>query len=138
MPEQAAIWEFNTLTRPGTVEEIQDALAEFCFVYDRVPDAVRFQLSIAVGEVGANIVEHAGGGRRVRMGMELRCSATRVTITFTDDGDPVDTDLDSVTMPGETAQRGRGLAMALSVLGRLSYQRDAAGNRWTLVSQPFG
>ena len=72
MPEQAAIWEFNTLTRPGNVEEIQDALAEFCFVYDRVPDAVRFQLSIAVGEVGAeHLNDVAGQVQKVGVGADL-------------------------------------------------------------------
>lgn len=40
-------------------------------------------------------------------------------------------------MPDWTASRGRGLAIAKAVLGRLDYFRDDVGNHWTLVSKEF-
>jgi anti-sigma regulatory factor (Ser/Thr protein kinase) len=40
--------------------------------------------------------------------------------------------------PDATAERGRGLAMAKTVLDQLAYRCDDQGNQWTLISQRFG
>ena len=95
-------------------------------------------LAIAAGEVGANILEHAGGGRpgRIRMGIAL--VGDQVRVAFTDDYPPADIDLASVGMPDDVmVERGRGLAMAQAVLDQLAYFRDQLGNHWTLLSQHF-
>jgi serine/threonine-protein kinase RsbW len=43
----------------------------------------------------------------------------------------------SVAMPEAMAERGRGLALAQTVLDQLSYRCDDLGNQWTLISQRF-
>ena len=52
---------------------------------------------------------------------------------FTDEGDPADVDLTTVTMPDAMAERGRGLALAKACLDQLTYRRDSTGNHWTLA-----
>ena len=125
-------------THPDPLGAIQAQLDSLWLNHPHVPDDVRTQMSIAAAEIGANIVEHTGGGQpvRIRMGSEL--VGDQVHVTFTDDGPPVDIDLASVAMPEAMAERGRGLALAQTVLDQLTYRCDDLGNHWTLISQRFG
>jgi serine/threonine-protein kinase RsbW len=93
-------------------------------------------MGIAAGEIGANIVEHAAAWRAVRIWMDVRVLPSQVHVEFTDDGDPVQIDLGAVTMPEDTAERGRGLALAQAVLEQLAYRRSEL-NHWILVSKHF-
>lgn len=126
----------ETATGPGALDDIETALERAWSTYSHVPQIVRMHMGIAAGEIGANIVEHAAPGRSVRMCMDVDVSASQVHVEFTDDGDPVQIDLHAVCMPDETAERGRGLALAQAVLEQLSYRR-AELNHWILVSKPF-
>ena len=92
-------------------------------------------MDLAVGEVGANIIEHAAEGESVPLRMEVSVSDGEVRATLVDGGKPARIDLTKMSLPDELAESGRGLAIALQVLDELSYRRDEAGNRWTLVSR---
>jgi serine/threonine-protein kinase RsbW len=94
---------------------------------------VRTPVSVAVAEIGANIIEYSRPGQPVRMQMQLRLLAHEVEIVFTDEGDPAHVDLATVTMPDALAERGRGLAIAKACLDRLTYRRDSTGNHWILA-----
>jgi serine/threonine-protein kinase RsbW len=122
----------ETTTGPETLEAIQAVLDEVWNAHE-VPEMVRIHMDLAAGEIGANIIEHSGGGRPVKMKMEVTMSPDAVRATFTDDGRPARVDLVGVGLPGDLAERGRGLAMAHRVLDELSYRRDDQGNHWTLV-----
>ena len=52
-----------------------------------------------------------------------------------DNGQPVALDLGEVTMPGDEAESGRGLALALASLDHLTHERVDGRNRWTLVCE---
>lgn len=93
-------------------------------------------MAIATAEIGANILEHAAGGRLLRLAMVIRVMANQVWVEFTDDGGPLHVDLGSVSLPDDMAERGRGLPLAKAVLERLIYHRDVM-NHWTLVSKQF-
>lgn len=123
---------------PDPLGAIQAELDSLWLIHPHVPDDVRTQMSIAAAEIGANIIEHTGGRQPVAMRMGSELVGDQVHVTFTDDGPPVDIDLASVTMPDATAERGRGLAMAKTVLDQLAYRCDDLGNQWTLISQRFG
>ena len=122
---------------PDPLGAIQAELDSLWLAHPHVPDDVRTQMSIAAAEIGANIIEHTGGRQPVgiRMGSEL--VGDQVHVTFTDDGPPADIDLASVAMPDAMAERGRGLALAQTVLDQLAYRCDDLGNHWTLISQRF-
>lgn len=126
----------DATTGPGTLDAIQRCLDDFFTNNAHVPDIVRLNLSIAVAEIGANIIEHAGAGHPVHLHMGIELLADEVRVTFTDDGVPAQVNLTTATLPNDDAERGRGLALAKSTLGSLSYHRNAA-NHWTLVSQRF-
>ena len=72
---------------------------------------------------------------RIRMRSEL--VGDQVHVTFTDNGPPADIDLTSVEMPDAMAERGRGLALAQTVLDQLAHRCDDLGSQWTLISQRF-
>lgn len=133
-PESAVA--LDTVTGSDTLDAVQATLDEFFAVNRQVPHAIRLDLSIAAAEIGANIIEHAGGGHPVHLHMEVWLYPDEVRITFTDDGVDACVDLVSAALPDDDAERGRGLAIARAVLRELSYRRNAA-NHWTLISQRF-
>jgi len=122
----------ETTTGPETLDDIQRLLDEV-WSEAEVPEIVRIHMDLAASEIGANIIEHSGAGRPVRLRMEVTMLPDAVHATFTDDGRPARVDLVDVGLPGDFAERGRGLAMAHRVLDELTYRRDDQGNHWTLV-----
>lgn len=127
----------ETVTGPAALDDIQSNLESLWAAHSEVPERVRTRVALAVAEVGANIVEHAGRGAPVPMRMESVVVGNVVRVTFTDQGGEVSVDLGAVAMPVGLAERGRGLAIAQSVLGELAYRRRGTVNEWTLVSEDF-
>lgn len=129
-------WVLDTWTGPSTLDQIGDCLDGLWADHPHVPKSVRMQVGIAVGEIAANIIEHAAGDRPVRMRMKVRVRSDQVQVCFSDDGGPAHLDLRAVYKPDVMAERGRGLAMAHEVLERLRYRRFTF-NHWTLHSKRF-
>lgn len=124
---------------PEFPDDIRRTLDQAWVDHDEVPEVVRMDIAVAATEVGNNILEHAGGGRDLRIRMEVRVLGGEIRVEFTDDGLPAAMDLESIRMPEPMAESGRGLALAQALLSDLSYSRDNEGhNHWTLVSQRFG
>ncbi len=122
---------------PDFSAEIQRTLDEAWARHSEVPDNIRMELTIAVAEVSNNILDHAGRGRDLRIGMKLWVMSDHVRIEFTDNGLPAEVDLAALRMPDVMAENGRGLPLARASLSELSYRRDEASNHWTLVSRTF-
>lgn len=88
------------------------------------PDAM-FAVRILVSELFANGVRHGGPGDRIRLGLEVRANCVHVEIGDRGRGfEPV-----AVTMPGEDAVSGRGLAL----VDRLAERWGVAQNGESLV-----
>ena len=122
----------DTVTGSATLDQIETMLEGMWVTHAHVPEAIRTQIGIAVSEIGANIIEHAADGRPVKLRMEVLVLPDEVRVAFLDDGPPAEVDLASPVMPDDMAERGRGLAMAHSVLDRLLYQRNQF-NHWILL-----
>ncbi len=127
----------ETVTGPGTLDEIHAALDQFWLAHPQVPERIRLGTAIAVAEIAANIIEHAGRGKSIGLRMEVTALADVVEVIFLDDGWEAQLDLTVARLPGDMAERSRGLALAQSVLGELSYSRSGGTNRWTLISERF-
>lgn len=129
-------------TSPGILANVSDLLDQTWSAHPEIPVAIQTQMSIAVCEVAANIVEHAARGLPVYIRMEVRVLPHEVRVEFTDAGRHVQIDLDTVSLPDEMAERGRGLALAKSALAELAYTKSTttktATNHWKLVSKRFG
>ncbi len=126
----------DTMTGSRTLDQVGTALDRTWCSHDHVPDTVRMQMAIAVGEISANIVEHAAQDGPVRLRMLLRVLPDQVHVCFVDGGRPAVVDIGQAAMPDHMAESGRGLALARAVLDRLHYERSFA-NHWTLVSRQF-
>lgn len=127
----------NSPAVPAALADIAVALERVWIAHPHVPAVQRMHIDLAAGEIAANIIEHATRGRPVWMTMDVIVFTDRVRVEFTDDGDSVDVDIDAVCLPDDMAERGRGLALARTVLAELHYQRTDI-NHWVLVSKPFG
>ncbi len=124
------------MTGFAALDEIGTMLERMWSTHGHVPLPVRTQVAIAVGEIGANIIEHAAQGGPVRLRFEVLVLRDEVRVFFTDHGSPAQIDLTSAAMPEQMAESGRGLALANAVLHRLDYIRGWA-NHWLLVSKRF-
>ena len=122
----------ESLTGPDTLEEIQRTL-ELAWTEDEVPEDTKMCIELAVSEIGTNIIAYSADGQPVRMRMVIDVRPESVAVTFTDDGHAAPVDLARISMPDETSESGRGLALAHRVLDELSYRRDKDGNHWTLI-----
>lgn len=131
--EPGIVSVLQTITGPDTLDKIHDVMDQLSRSGSGLSATARMHLTMAVSEIGANIVQHSRGGLPVRMSMLVWRLPKGVEIGFTDDGDPANVDLTNVHMPDVTAECGRGLAIAKSCVDRLEYRRDSAGNHWTLT-----
>ena len=122
----------EAMTGPDTLAEIQSTLDQ-AFADEEVPEYTKMCIELAVSEIATNIIAYSGDGKPVRLHMVVDVRPDSVAEKFTDDGHPAPVDLARVTMPGESAESGRGLALAHRVLDELSYTRDPDGNHWTLI-----
>lgn len=123
--------ELETVTGPETLDEIQRML-ETAWSAGEVSETTRMYMELAVSEIGANIIEHSGGGKPVRLHMSVTLDDDHVSVSFTDDGHPAPVELHG-GLPSEFSERGRGLAIAHRVLDELTYRHDEGGNHWTLT-----
>ena len=130
-PDVRVLEEF---AQPDTVERIHQLLGELLTSHP-VDDMDAMHFELALAENGANIIEHAhkSDGGPVTVRLELEVEPTSIRARFSDDGKQARVDLQSVTLPDELSERGRGLAIALNVLDELSYRRAGGHNHWTLV-----
>jgi serine/threonine-protein kinase RsbW len=90
----------------------------------------RMRFELAVSEIAANIVEHA---RAEEMQFDIGLEGRRVVAEFTDSGRACPSRCIRPRPRDPFAERGRGLALARSLLDELSYERVGATNSWRLV-----
>lgn len=125
-------WLLTSSTDEVTLDRILDLVGEMT-TSGEVEEDARMQFEVAVAEIGANIIEHAGRGGTVSLTLELELTPDRLEARFSDDGHPARVDLRTVEMPDVMADRGRGLAIALAALDELEYRRRGGSNQWRLV-----
>ena len=98
----------SSSTDEGTLDRILDLVGEMT-TSGEVEEDARMQFEVAVAEIGANIIEHAGRAGTVSLTLELELTPDRLEARFSDDGHPARVDLRTVEMPDVMADRGRGL-----------------------------
>jgi serine/threonine-protein kinase RsbW len=132
--KEPAVRVLEETAQSDTIERIHQLLSEV-FASNPVDDIDAMQFELALAEIGANIVEHArkNDGAEVTIHLELQISSESIEARFSDDGRPARVDLKNVALPDDFAERGRGLAIALTVLDELSYRRSDGKNRWLLI-----
>ena len=140
MPEAAALVEtFEAPVEEATLDLVHDRLEAFWLRDGSVGVADRTRVEMAVIEIVGNIIEHAFAAdsgattpsRRV-LHVALRLAPDSIEAVLSDNGLPTELDLESVTMPGDDAVSGRGLALAVAAVDELGYERVGGRNHWTL------
>jgi len=101
--------------------------------YDDVTPSDRILFETAVIEIAGNIAQHAAAGVPLQFTLNLWVEPDRVEAEFRDHGRRVDIDLDVVALPDDSAESGRGLAMARAAVDEFHYRRDGSTNQWRIV-----
>ncbi|TQK18244.1 serine/threonine-protein kinase RsbW [Microbacterium sp. SLBN-154] len=97
-----------------------------------VDEEDRTLFTLAVSEIATNIVEHARAREEISVSLDVSIDDTGLRAVFADDAQPALIDLATVSMPGEDAESGRGLALALATLDELEHSGEG-GNVWRLT-----
>jgi serine/threonine-protein kinase RsbW len=128
---------FEAPVEAESLDLVQDRLATLWAGDETVAASDRIRFEMAVVEVVGNIVEHAfdhdsaPGVRRITV--DLTLARDRVEAHLYDNGLPAEIDLGAVTMPGEDALSGRGLALAVAAVDEVGYERVDGRNHWRLL-----
>jgi anti-sigma regulatory factor (Ser/Thr protein kinase) len=118
---------------PGSLEQVHALLQALWAEYNDVTPADRVLFETAVIEIAGNIAQHAPDGVSLQFTLNLWVRPDRVEAEFRDHGRHVDIDLGAIALPDDSAESGRGLAMARAAVDELQYRRDGSTNHWCIV-----
>ena len=121
---------------PEILDLVHAMLEHLWSTHHQIGERERGRFETALIEILANVVEHAyehdpAAGRRIHVQLVNR--GPELVAHLADNGQPMALDMSDVTMPGEMAESGRGLAIASAALDDLSYERIEGRNHWTLL-----
>lgn len=123
-----------------------DLLEQLWVEHDEVPAEVRLRADTCVGEILANVVEHAfatSPDAPEELGADLVREVTltvgvdaaggvAVHAVVSDNGNPPSVDLSTLAMPDDESESGRGLAMTEAMASAFSVHRVAHHNVWRI------
>ncbi|WP_336500322.1 ATP-binding protein [Microbacterium paraoxydans] len=120
---------------PAGLALVDRALDELDRLWARAPevpaqDQVLF--SLALSEVTTNIAQH-NERADVVLSIDVRVTADELRAYVRDTAPPAPIDWDAVSMPGEEAESGRGLALSQAALDEFTHTVTDLGNTWVLV-----
>jgi anti-sigma regulatory factor (Ser/Thr protein kinase) len=119
----------------GTIEQAcldhtHDLLARLWQEQPDVAEIDQMMFTTAVLEVANNIVRHGGNGT---VSVVLRGDEQQLEAYFCDDGAMVEVNLDTVVLPGDLAESGRGFALVRMAVDELNYRHSDGNSRWHIV-----
>ncbi|WP_149083839.1 MULTISPECIES: ATP-binding protein [Microbacterium] len=97
-----------------------------------VPAQDQVLFALALSEVTTNIAQH-NESADVVLSVDVRVTADELRAYVRDTAPPAPIDWDAVTMPGEEAESGRGLALSQAALDVFTHTVTDLGNTWVLV-----
>lgn len=119
---------------PASLDVVQDALARL-WEQEGVDPVLAMRFETGLVEITANVIEHSFDadhpGREFTLVVDVGADELRAELR--DNGVPAAVDLSEVTLPGEDAESGRGLAMALATLDELTHEHRDGLNLWRLA-----
>ena len=138
MPEPRTMVEtFDAPVEPESLDLVHDRLEAFWSHDESVSVVDRMRFEMAVVEIVANILEHAfkldAKARGRLLTVVLTLAPDQIEAVLSDNGLPAEIDLGAVTMPGEDATSGRGLALAVAAIDEVTYDRVGGRNHWRLT-----
>lgn len=129
-----------TLDIPANLQYVNVLGASVCAFLTHVeqladPEITRYNLELAIYEIGANIVNHAYANRhgRIRMSATLSHQPLQVTITLDDTGVSFDPTVVPEPRLGELQEHGYGLFLVTQLMDEVEYRPTNVGNTWKLI-----
>ncbi|HQU00288.1 MAG TPA: ATP-binding protein [Acidimicrobiales bacterium] len=120
----------------GTEESLTSMHELFAKLWDGAPEVTtrdRALFSIAVAEIAANVIEH-GRERYDDWKLDLKACDDHLEASIRHPGPLVAGALTKWTMPEESAEGGRGLALAAAASTlHYSHSTDPEGSEWRVV-----
>jgi serine/threonine-protein kinase RsbW len=130
----------HSLRAPLGTDALEEVHALVARLLDETEAAMvdRIRYEMAVIEIANNILEHSRRNDPPSdeprfFDVVLTGDAGELTAEFRDDGRPAVIDFQSISMPDDDAEAGRGLALALATVDDISYQHRDGMNVWRIA-----
>ena len=130
MPSSRTELSFNGPIEQACLDRTHDLLARLWQEQPEVAEVDQIMFTTAVLEVANNIVRHGGNGT---VSVVLRGDEQQLEAYFCDDGAVVEVNLDTVVLPGDLAESGRGFALVRMAVDELTYRHSDGNSRWHIV-----
>lgn len=114
------------------VERALDELDRLWAQAPEVPAQDQVLFALALSEVTTNIAQH-NERADVVLSVDVRVTQDELRAYVRDTAPPAPIDWDTVTMPDEAAESGRGLALSQAALDEFTHAVTDLGNTWVLV-----
>ncbi|WP_431805893.1 ATP-binding protein [Microbacterium paraoxydans] len=114
------------------VDSALDALDRLWADGPEIPAEDQVLFALAVSEVTTNIAQH-NERTDVVFSVDVRVSPEELRAYIRDTAPPAPIDWDTVAMPGEDSESGRGLALSQAALDEFRHVPGDTGNTWVLV-----
>ncbi len=92
-------------------------------------DALAGSIELAVHEMATNSIDH---GQSSVIDLHATLTDKSLAIVLTDDGDPFEGNDSPAQHPEEPQVRGYGLVIVEALTESVTYERQTAGNKWTM------
>lgn len=122
------------ITIPATLKAISEFVTDLETILADLPVEIKTGITLAVQELGVNIVRHAYAGEAGEIQISLEHNADHLRISFVDNAPNAFEVPDSIEAPDplELPEHGMGMFIIHETFDNVDYQHFAAGNRWTL------
>lgn len=119
---------------PATLENVSNMVADLESLFARLPMEVRTSITLALQELGVNIVRHAYAGEEGTIEVTLDWTDQQLNVVFKDSASNGFEMPDTVKAPDpfDLPEHGMGLFIIQQAFDEVNYEHLAPGNRWTL------
>lgn len=127
-----------TVTLPVDTDSVPfvRGLTRQALVHLAIPAPVIDELTLALTEACANVVQHSGGRAHYEVGVAIDDRRCRITVW--DDGEGLDPDAAPNTSSGrDRAEGGTGLLLMQALVDRLDFRHDADGRHRVTLEKQF-
>ena len=114
---------------PQTVDDAHDFLHTVWAQHPEVGSGDRMALETVLSELIANVIQH-NPDRRVLCEVELTVAADHLLLQTWDTGNPLPDPSSERSMPGESAESGRGLPLIHLLADEVDYSHQDGRNVW--------
>lgn len=118
---------------PDDINVVHDYIDDVWRQHSEVGELERLRFTTALIELASNVLQHTAA-EALRAEVITTISTERIHCEIHDSAPPASVQLDTLSMPDENAESGRGIAFIQRLVDELHYERRGTTNIWSIDS----